>query len=226
MLIAHFIRALIAVLGLAAVVIPVACNEYFNETHDVFYDFYRHKRGVNKQNRRNPHVHEVEVEPNVVEDHQHNHLNKKTHHHKNNAHLEAYHQPPNKTGECCPTVAERVEPTGGSNPQGLLVELYQDPNYKQRFYELSCHPYVLDKPCNFINKRNHNSRCVQMYSFTYALVKNTDNKTNLFPMFPLHEDGGATYTLDYIKVRSGCSCEVTVKKKRKKKNNRGGVDNS
>ncbi|CAA9994338.1 unnamed protein product, partial [Nesidiocoris tenuis] len=34
--------------------------------------------------------------------------------------------------DCCPSVAETIEPQGGRNEQGLLVELYSDHNTKQR----------------------------------------------------------------------------------------------
>nr|CAI5870281.1 unnamed protein product [Callosobruchus analis] len=133
----------------------------------------------------------------------------------------------NRTIDCCPTVMEMVEPHGGKNQDGIFVELYRDQNYKQRFYELSCHKDVINKPCRFINKKLHaQSRCVQKHSYTYALVKDTpSHRDKNFPMFPAQpSDGrgplaGITYTLDYISVRSGCSCVVLNggKKKRNKK---------
>ncbi|XP_028132980.1 uncharacterized protein LOC114328350 [Diabrotica virgifera virgifera] len=209
MRIAHCFRALIAVLGLAAVVIPVAYGQYFNETQDVLYDYYRHKRNARRQNKGHNHVGGLHIYDDDF------HMAKKLH-----PHTKVHHPPP---GECCPTVLEKVEPTGGSNQDGIYVELYQDQNYKQRFYDLSCHSDVLNKPCQYINRTQHASRCVQQYSYSYALVKNTDsNRTKLFPMFPDHQHGGATYTLDYIRIRSGCSCEVTAKRRRKKKNNNKG----
>lgn len=84
-----------------------------------------------------------------------------------------------------------------------------------RFYELSCPDEVLNKPCRFVNKKLE-SRCIQKFSYTYALVKNNpDHKKQNLPTFPTQADGAA-YTLDYIEVRSGCSC--VVKSKRKKRN--------
>ncbi|CAG9863689.1 unnamed protein product [Phyllotreta striolata] len=223
MRIAHCVRALIAVLGLTAVVIPVAfCNDaYFNRTDD-FYDFFRHKRSARNKHKA---LHQHEGGVNAIENirmtkkqHQnvhHPHHQQPDLHHWN---TELHHSAINRTGECCPTVLEKVEPQGGSNQEGLYVELYQDFNYRQRFFELSCHPKYIDKPCDFINHRKYHSKCVQNYSYTYALVKNTDsNRTKhfpSFPMFPAHEHGGDTYTLDYIKVRSGCSCKVRKKKKK------------
>ncbi|KAJ8915205.1 hypothetical protein NQ315_015428 [Exocentrus adspersus] len=121
--------------------------------------------------------------------------------------------------DCCPTVLEMVEPAGGKNQDGIYVELYRDHSYKQRFYELSCHKDILDKPCRFMDKKLHNqSRCVQQHSYTYALVKDTPNHRNKnFPTFPANGSGGVTYTLDYISVRSGCSCVVAPNKRKRNK---------
>ncbi|KAJ8978194.1 hypothetical protein NQ317_013140, partial [Molorchus minor] len=123
--------------------------------------------------------------------------------------------------DCCPTVLEMVEPEGGKNQDGIYVELYRDDNYRQRFYELSCHKDILNKPCRFMDKKLHNqSICVQRHSYTYALVKDTPSHRNKnFPTFPAHGSGGATYTLDYISVRSGCSCVVTPPTKKETKQN-------
>lgn len=109
--------------------------------------------------------------------------------------------------DCCPSVIEMIEPTGGKNQEGLYVELYSDDKNKQRFYEMSCHQDILNKPCRFIDKRLHEySRCEQKYSYTYALVK--DNKNGQRKNFPFPERGDSNWTLDYIRVRSGCSCVV------------------
>lgn len=84
-----------------------------------------------------------------------------------------------------------------------------------RFYEISCKEGVLDSPCKYVNKKVE-SRCIQKYSYTYALVKNSPElKNNNSPTFPTREDGAA-YVLDYIQIRSGCSCEVKKRKKRSK----------
>lgn len=124
--------------------------------------------------------------------------------------------------DCCPSVLEMIEPEGGKNDKDIYVELYKSDTYKQRFYELSCHKDVLDKPCRFMDKKLHNqSRCVQMHSYTYALVKDTpDNRNKKFPTFPDGGFGNSTYTLDYISVRSGCSCVVMPNISRKKKKHR------
>ncbi|CAH1155138.1 unnamed protein product [Phaedon cochleariae] len=213
MRIAYCVRALIAVLGLAAVVRPVASNEYFNDT---FYEVHRVRRSS-----RRKHIPEEgsAIQNGFMEDQE---MDKRFHHRNSRkSHLLDPEDSGNRTVDCCPTVLEMIEPLGGSNQEGLLVELYRDENYIQRFYEYSCQHSVVDKPCKFINKKLHaQSRCVQRHSFSYALVKNTPSHRNKnFPTFPAHGNGGATYTLDYIKVRSGCSC-VVVNKNKKRKNTR------
>ncbi|XP_018319338.1 uncharacterized protein LOC108732850 [Agrilus planipennis] len=137
------------------------------------------------------------------------------------------HETKNRSGvDCCPSVQEMVEPEGGMNQDDQYVELYRDGNNRQRFYELSCHKDIEGKPCRFMDRRLHNqSRCVQKYSYTYALVKDpgggnrgqhSHQRPSPFPSFPSAEPGGPTWTLDYIRVRSGCSCIVTPNLKRKK----------
>lgn len=123
--------------------------------------------------------------------------------------------------DCCPSVFEMVEPEGGKNQDDQYVELYRDGNNKQRFYEWSCHKDVLHKPCRFMDRKMHSrSQCVQKYSYTYALVKDPGRhhhhhqRPNYFPSFPV--SGGNMWTLDYIRVRSGCSCVVKPTKKRKR----------
>lgn len=133
------------------------------------------------------------------------------------------HETKNRSAvDCCPSVLEMVEPEGGTNQDDQYVELYRDGENRQRFYELSCHKDIEGKPCRFMDKKLHNqSKCVQKYSYTYALVKDPrrhhHQRPNYFPAFPSTD--GATFTLDYIRVRSGCSCVVTpnTKKKRDKK---------
>lgn len=75
--------------------------------------------------------------------------------------------------DCCPTLEEMVEPQGGRNRQDMYVELYRDGENAQRFFEYSCRPDVLDKPCRFIDRKlQAQSRCVQKFSYTYAIVQN------------------------------------------------------
>ncbi|XP_012281716.1 uncharacterized protein LOC105700460 [Orussus abietinus] len=133
--------------------------------------------------------------------------------------------------DCCPSIEEMVEPVGGRNRNDMYVELYRDGDNAQRFFEYSCRPDVLDKPCRFIDRKLSNqSRCVQKFSYSYAIVRNLGSKAGTeehrrhhhrehhFPAFPgsTGGPGGSTWTLDYIKVRSGCSCEISPKPKKKK----------
>lgn len=86
-----------------------------------------------------------------------------------------------------------------------------------RFYELSCRTDVENKPCRFVDRKLYNqSRCVQKFSYTYALVRDggdhpqrhQQRRQRHFPSLP---DGG--WMLDYIRVRSGCACELKAKRK-------------
>lgn len=122
--------------------------------------------------------------------------------------------------DCCPSVLEMVEPEGGKNQNDQYVELYRDGENRQRFYELSCHQDILNKPCRFMDRKLHNSsRCIQKYSYTYAIVKDPGRHHHQRPSFPAFPSGPgeSRWTLDYIRVRSGCSCVVTQNTREKKK---------
>lgn len=97
--------------------------------------------------------------------------------------------------ECCPTIVEMVQPSGGTNMEGHVVELYRHGDLDQRIYEHSCRPDVLNQPCRFVEKLLRPlSRCVQQFSFTYAVVSD--------------HPAGEEWRLDYIRIRNGCSCEI------------------
>ncbi|RVE49373.1 hypothetical protein evm_005988 [Chilo suppressalis] len=119
--------------------------------------------------------------------------------------------------ECCPSVGEMVAKKGGRTFSGLYVELYEDGENKQRLYELSCAPEVVDKPCRFVDARLYNqSRCVQIYSYSYALVRYSTatemphQKTKGHISVP----GSGGWSMDYVKVRAGCECQITSKRNR------------
>ena len=97
--------------------------------------------------------------------------------------------------ECCPTETRRIQPLGGVSREGKLLELYRDKWTVQRLYQTTCHPTVVNRPCRLVDpKIRPLSRCVQQYSYVYAFVKDYNVTQH--------------YRLDYVKVRSGCSCEV------------------
>ncbi|KAJ8961670.1 hypothetical protein NQ318_021268 [Aromia moschata] len=212
-----FIFHILQVLGLAAVIHQVSSYEHFNDTlHESRFRGSSRKRHSH-EGRYDGYDHNIPLSyPGMYRTLRDNQL--------------LLRQETSKTrsaADCCPTVLEMVEPEGGKNQDGIYVELYRDHNYRQRFYELSCHKDILNKPCRFMDKKLHNqSMCVQQHSYTYALVKDTPSHRNKnFPTFPAHGSGGATYTLDYISVRSGCSCVVMPnKKKRKMKHKRKNDD--
>ncbi|KAL0106774.1 hypothetical protein PUN28_015375 [Cardiocondyla obscurior] len=128
--------------------------------------------------------------------------------------------------ECCPTVEEMIQPRGGRTREDMLVPLYREGENVQRFFEYSCRPDVLDKPCRFVDRKFSNqSRCVQKYSFAYAIVQNPGSEQHRrhhhrehyhFSAFSGNTASGSGWTLDYIKVRSGCSCEIIPKPKKKR----------
>ncbi|KAK6631511.1 hypothetical protein RUM44_006038 [Polyplax serrata] len=128
--------------------------------------------------------------------------------------------------ECCPSVLDMIEPEGGKNLDDIYVELYSDGENRQRFYERSCREDVVNKPCRFLDKKLYNqSRCVQKYSYTYALVRDATHMSgHAVARSRHHHDRGnfisKDWKMDYIRVRSGCSCEVLpkLKKKRSSKN--------
>ncbi|KAJ2949387.1 hypothetical protein O0L34_g15300 [Tuta absoluta] len=121
--------------------------------------------------------------------------------------------------ECCPSVMEMVAKKGGKTPTGLYVELYEDGENKQRLYELSCAPGVVDKPCRFVDARLYNqSRCVQKYSYSYALVRysaatetpHARHRTQGHFSVP----GSGGWSMDYVIVRAGCECQITPPKRK------------
>ncbi|XP_014224410.1 uncharacterized protein LOC106650740 [Trichogramma pretiosum] len=135
--------------------------------------------------------------------------------------------------DCCPTVMEMIEPAGGINQNNMYVELYRHKENKQRFYEVSCKEEFLDKPCRFIDRKlAPQSRCVQKFTFVYAIIKsNAHSKEDEEPRVRHnhHQHGSAEqyrfqgfpvgttpWALDYIKVRSGCSCEIYPKPRKRK----------
>jgi hypothetical protein len=195
------------VLGFAAVVPPVNCSEHSNST------FFEPRVRRSPQNHHYPHAgrynHSIPLRsPGKF-------LNQ-----RDNQMLLRQESRDGSGVDCCPSVLEMIEPDGGKNQDDQYVELYRDGDYRQRFYELSCHAEILGKPCRFMDKKLHDhSRCVQKYSYTYALVKDPGRhhhqRLKNFPSFPAAGPGGTTWTLDYIRVRSGCGCVVMPNKKKR-----------
>ncbi|XP_071050908.1 uncharacterized protein [Onthophagus taurus] len=208
MQIVHFVAALSAVFSLTAIVKPVH-SQHFNDTL------------LLSRSERSTHVWDDLYYSNDVTIEQ---AGKYLKPRENQMLLRQ--ETRNRTAvDCCPSVLEMVEPEGGKNQDDQYVELYRDGANRQRFYELSCHKDVVGKPCRFMDRKLHNnSQCVQKYSYSYAIVKDPGKKGHLrpsFPSFPANgQNGDAKWTLDYIKVRSGCSCVVVPNKKNKKRRGR------
>lgn len=117
--------------------------------------------------------------------------------------------------ECCPSVVEMIAPKGGRTSKGLYVDLYEDKDNKQQLFEISCAPEVVNKPCRFVDARIYNhSRCVQKYSYTYALVQKP--RPTKMPHRHRREDGTPKSSdIDYIRVRAGCECQITPPKRKR-----------
>ena len=97
--------------------------------------------------------------------------------------------------ECCPSETRRITPRGGLSREGKLLELYRDKHTVQNLYQTVCHASVVNRPCQLIDNRfRPYSKCVQKYSYVYAFVKDLNTTQH--------------FRLDYVKVRSGCACEV------------------
>lgn len=133
--------------------------------------------------------------------------------------------------ECCPSVLEMVSKKGGRTLNGLYVELYEDGENKQRLFELSCAPGIVDMPCRFVDARLYNdSRCIQKYSYSYALVRHLPSAASEPPQqrteghFSVPGSGG--WSMDYVRVRAGCECQIKPTKnarrrhKKRKRNRR------
>ncbi|XP_014359263.1 uncharacterized protein LOC106711462 isoform X1 [Papilio machaon] len=115
--------------------------------------------------------------------------------------------------ECCPSVVQMVETKGGKTPTGLYVELYKDGENTQRLYELSCAPGVKDMPCRFVDSRLYNhSKCVQKYSYSYALVRYTTEVPHR-QRNEGHFSVPGGWSMDYVIVRAGCECQIKPPRK-------------
>lgn len=124
--------------------------------------------------------------------------------------------------QCCPSVIEMVTKKGGRTPKGLYVELYEDGENKQLLYEVSCLPEVVDRPCRFVDARLYNeSVCVQKYSYSYALVRHMPSGTQteapeLRTEGKFSVPGSGGWSMDYVRVRSGCECQIKPSKQRRR----------
>ena len=99
--------------------------------------------------------------------------------------------------ECCPSITQGIAPLGGISREGALLQLFRDSSTIQKFYETTCAPGVQGLPCRYIDPvYRHRSRCEQKYTYMYAIVKDF-NVTQ-------------PYRIDYMKVKSACTCTVTV----------------
>ncbi|GAB6018979.1 hypothetical protein CHUAL_000618 [Chamberlinius hualienensis] len=109
--------------------------------------------------------------------------------------------------ECCPSETRMVEMVYGVSRNNTLLEIYNNASKPQRFYEVVCAPNVINRTCKFVEAAlQPNSRCVERFTYTYALVRDFPI-TNNDPSF-VHRADSSEWRLDYIRIRSGCFCEI------------------
>ncbi|ESP01230.1 hypothetical protein LOTGIDRAFT_157400 [Lottia gigantea] len=102
-----------------------------------------------------------------------------------------------RIGECCPSITEKIHPRGGLSRNNELLELYRDHKTIQAFYQTKCLPGVAKNTCQFLDKKYQAiSRCVQKYTYMYAIVRD----------FNISQP----YRVDYIRIKTGCSCELVT----------------
>lgn len=99
--------------------------------------------------------------------------------------------------ECCPSETRFKQIRGGISREGKVVELYRNQRTVQKFYETSCKPEFKDRPCQLVASEDREmSRCVQKYSYVYAILKDYNVEES--------------YRLDYIRMKTGCACEAII----------------
>lgn len=109
--------------------------------------------------------------------------------------------------DCCPSKVVVKEIKVGKSRDNYAMDISAS---HQLFYERVCLEGYEGKKCVFPSRTNFRSgvttRCHQQYSYTQAIAR------------PYESDGD--YKQDYIKIRSGCSCQISVVQKKKRKRKR------
>lgn len=79
--------------------------------------------------------------------------------------------------------------TGGVSRKGRIMELFRNENVSQAFLQISCRPEVKNRPCVFLRKHpviGHYSRCVQQYTYSYAIVRDLEaDQVRFLPSFTI-----------------------------------------
>ncbi|XP_037081803.1 uncharacterized protein LOC119102525 [Pollicipes pollicipes] len=101
---------------------------------------------------------------------------------------------------CCPAKEERTSPHAGTRRDGSLAFLYSDADFKQMFFERSCREQTDEEVALVRRLVRRRFRCVQEYSYSYAVY-----------------DVNGAKMLDFIRIRSGCRCEIKQRSNRRKK---------
>ncbi|CAL1548129.1 unnamed protein product, partial [Lymnaea stagnalis] len=96
-----------------------------------------------------------------------------------------------------PSETHLIVHRAGVSRDGKLLEISRDKSALQIFYQTAFKADFLNQHCHYIkHKYQPASRCMQRFSYVYALVKD----------FNVSEH----FRLDYIRVKSGRSYELDV----------------
>lgn len=109
--------------------------------------------------------------------------------------------------DCCPSRDEYVNVTIGKTDKNRAVEIHPGFPY---FRERVCLPHIENKECIFPRQSLRPgvvTRCKQQYSYSQALSR----------MYLSTEED---WKIHFIKLKSGCSCQVAVNHKKKKRRKR------
>ena len=102
---------------------------------------------------------------------------------------------------CCPAGEELTSPRAGTRRDGSLGILYADDKFRQMFFERSCQARADGEEAPAAERRlRRRYRCVQQYSHSYAVY-----------------NVNGTKVLDYIRIRSGCKCEMKSRTRRRRR---------
>ncbi|KAK4329122.1 hypothetical protein Pmani_000502 [Petrolisthes manimaculis] len=109
--------------------------------------------------------------------------------------------------DCCPSRDEYVNVTIGKTDKNRAVEIHPGFPY---FRERVCLPHIENKECIFPRQSLRSgvvTRCKQQYAYSQALSR----------MYLSTEED---WKIHFIKLKSGCSCQVAVNHKKKKRRKR------
>ena len=113
-----------------------------------------------------------------------------------------------KKKTCCPSYKVARPLKAGVDMDGVMHDVVRRNNSLiQDINMVLCYTHVLNAPCRYLNDSvKASSKCVQQYSYTFALVKDAEG----FEKDAKITVGGKPINYTYIRYPSGCSCEVEI----------------